>query len=243
MTATPLLLLALFVAQPPKVPLDAAGRPDFQAAMNDRLAKGITPERNANVLLWKALGPYPKGGTQLPPEYFERLGIPEPPKDGDYFVDSYRFALDRLKLDHDAAMAFYKPTDVAGERPWKAADFPRVAAWLAANEKPLAIIREAALRPAYYSPVVTKKSDAEYKSLSDALQPALWKSRELGVALRARAMLRLGEGKPDDAWQDLLTGHISAGTSPAAASLRDWSAAGSITTCRTARSRSSPTPT
>jgi len=29
---------------------------DYEAALNDRLGKGITPEKHANVLIWKALG-------------------------------------------------------------------------------------------------------------------------------------------------------------------------------------------
>jgi hypothetical protein len=204
---TPFLLLALVAAQPPKVPLDANGRPDFQAAMNDRMAKGITPAKNANELLWKALGPTPEGGAGMPPEFFERLGIPEPPKEGDYFIDLTRFARDRLKLDPDAARKFDDSAIAAGQKPWKPAEFPQVAAWLAANEKPLAVVTEATKRPLYFNPLVTKKSDTEHVSITDALIPSVQKCRELAVALRARAMLRLGEVKPDDAWQDLLTGH------------------------------------
>ena len=36
-------------------PLDQEGYVDYPAALNDRLGKGVKPERNANVLLWKAL--------------------------------------------------------------------------------------------------------------------------------------------------------------------------------------------
>ena len=39
------------------------------------------------------------------------------------------------------------------------------------------------------------------------LLPGVQKSRELGAALAARAMLRAGEGKFDDAWADLLACH------------------------------------
>ena len=34
-------------------PLDADGYVDYEAALNERLGKGVTPETNANVLLWK----------------------------------------------------------------------------------------------------------------------------------------------------------------------------------------------
>ena len=57
-------------------PVDAEGYIDYPTALNERLSKGITPENNANVLIWKALGPHPEGGT-MPPEYFKffRLAI------------------------------------------------------------------------------------------------------------------------------------------------------------------------
>jgi hypothetical protein len=38
-------------------PLDKDGYPDYAAALNDRLRQGVTPDNNANVLLWKAIGP------------------------------------------------------------------------------------------------------------------------------------------------------------------------------------------
>src|SRR5262245_10829322 len=54
-------------------PLDKHGYVDYVTALNERLSKGITPESNANVLIWKALGPHPEGAT-MPPEYFKWLG-------------------------------------------------------------------------------------------------------------------------------------------------------------------------
>ena len=43
-------------------PLDKQGYVDYVAALNERLREGITPENNANVLIWQALGPRPEGG-------------------------------------------------------------------------------------------------------------------------------------------------------------------------------------
>src|SRR2546429_6929409 len=65
-------------------PVDADGYIDYAAALNKRLGKGITPADNANVLLWKALGPQPQG-EKMPPDFFKWLGTPEPPERGDYF--------------------------------------------------------------------------------------------------------------------------------------------------------------
>src|SRR2546430_914313 len=44
-------------------PVDKDGYIDYVAALNDRLRQGVTPENNANVLIWKALGPRPEGTT------------------------------------------------------------------------------------------------------------------------------------------------------------------------------------
>src|SRR5262245_62738862 len=68
-------------------PLDKDGYVDYEAALNERLGKGITPEKNANVLLWMAMGPRPEGGTKgMPPEYFKARGIEEPPAEGSSVV-------------------------------------------------------------------------------------------------------------------------------------------------------------
>src|SRR5262245_14343689 len=56
-------------------PLDKDGYIDYAAALNERLRQGVTPANNANVLLWKAIGPHPEG-TTMPPEFFVWLGIP-----------------------------------------------------------------------------------------------------------------------------------------------------------------------
>src|SRR6516162_7270368 len=80
-------------------PLDKDGYLNYEAALNDRLGKGITPEKNANVLIWKALGPHPEGGKGMPAEFFKQLGIDEPPEKGDYLIALGAYVRDRLKLD------------------------------------------------------------------------------------------------------------------------------------------------
>ena len=94
-------------------PLDARGFVDYQAAVNDRLATGVTPETNANVLIFQALGPHPEGGT-MPPEYFRRLGIPQPPEAGEYFVGWDKYFQAHLKDPPDDVLGF-----AGDEREWK----------------------------------------------------------------------------------------------------------------------------
>src|SRR5262245_31255046 len=40
-----------------KGPVDKDGFIDYATALHERLSNGVTPENNANVLLWKAMGP------------------------------------------------------------------------------------------------------------------------------------------------------------------------------------------
>src|SRR5438067_3435981 len=206
---TPWILLALLApAQPaPKAPPAAPAATDYEAELNDRLGRGVTPERNAVVLLWKALGPTPEGGPGMPAEFFRRLGIPEPPRQGDYFVGFSTYLRDRVKLDPADFAPHFDQQSRATQRPWSAKDYPQVAAWLAVNEKPLAVAVEATRRPDYYNPLVSRRTEKDPGSLIGVLLPGVQKSRELGAALAARAMLRAGEGKFDDAWADLLACH------------------------------------
>src|SRR5262249_23084510 len=88
-----------------------------------------------------------------------------------------------------------------------AKDYPRIAAWLKLNEKPLAIVIEATKRPEYYNPLVATKTEKDRGMLIGALLPNVQRCRELVAALTARAMLLVEEGKPEEAWQNLLAAH------------------------------------
>src|ERR1700722_9488369 len=77
-------------------PLDEAGYIDYAAALNKRLREGVTPENNANVLLWKAHGPHPDGET-TPSGYFEAMGIKAPPERGEYFIDLIQYLKEHHK--------------------------------------------------------------------------------------------------------------------------------------------------
>jgi hypothetical protein len=221
MTAAPLLLSLLLPAQDrpaPKVPLgkdttvvtgplDEEGYVDYEAALNDRLGKGVRPETNANVLLWKALGPNPEGPRGMPAEYFKRLGMEEPARDGHYFVGLGAYLRDHVKLNQEQIKEGLDQQGRAGARPWAAKDYPHIAGWLEANEKPVALVVEATRRPDYFNPLVSRPGERGPGGLIGALLPGVQKCRELVAALAARAMLRTREGKFDDAWQDLLACH------------------------------------
>src|SRR5262245_24042351 len=60
-------------------PRDADGYIDYDAAINRRFGRGVTPSNNAAVLLWRVLGPGPAPykGTR-PDLYFPSLGMKPP---------------------------------------------------------------------------------------------------------------------------------------------------------------------
>src|SRR5262249_26905829 len=180
---------------------------DYESALNDRLGKGVTPERNANFLLWKALGPRPEGGAGMPAEFFKRLGMEEPPERGDYVISLSAYLRDHAKLDAEAGEPIYEQQIRAIKRPWTANDYPHLAGWLKANEKPLAVTIEATKRPDYFNPLVSRPKEKGPGGLIGVLLSGVQKCRELANALAARAMLRLAEGQLDMARQDLLTCH------------------------------------
>jgi hypothetical protein len=187
-------------------PLDKGGYIDYETALNERLGKGITPDKNANVLIWNALGPRPEG-AEVPAQFYKWLGVEAPAKEGDYFVGIQGYLKDRVKLDQGEWEAIFDQQSRATQRPWRALDFPHIAGWLKANEKPLAVAVEATKLPDYFNPLVTRKPDKGPTTLIGALLPGAQKCREIATALSARAMLRTAEGKFDDAWQDLLACH------------------------------------
>jgi hypothetical protein len=188
-------------------PLAPDGTIDYETALNERLSKGIKAADNANVLLWSAIGPRPYG-RPMPAEYFKWLGVPAPPKKGEYFSDLLAY----LNQHHPAKRPWneqelYDLLERLGQRPWTAKEHPHIAAWLKANAKSLASVGEATGKPHYYSPLVSPRTKQGASGLYGALHAAAGRSRELAQALTVRAMGRVGEGRFDEAWQDLLACH------------------------------------
>jgi len=191
-------------------PLRKDGFVNYVAALNQRSSQGVTPENNAAVLFWKALGPKEIAG-QYREKYCRMLGIPPLPEKGDYFVDHDEYATrpkdGTLSKDAKPETASRSKTwdqiERATRRPWSRREFPLLAEWLAAQEKPLALVVAASKRPRWYDPLCAD----EGTPLVCVLLPGPQNSRYVTSALCARAMLRLGEGRPEEAWQDLLACH------------------------------------
>lgn len=166
-------------------PLDESGRINYVQALVNRLGEVVRPDTNAVVPLWKAIGPIGVGFG-----YFEVLESEFPPEDGSYFVE-YAGPADEYER--------------ARRAPWTADGQPTVARWLTANEKPLAVVREAAKREHFFEPLISPLSiNGMSGGLLRAELPATHHSVPLAKALAIRALLRLREDKLDEAWTDLI---------------------------------------
>ena len=135
-------------------PLREDGYPDYVAALNQRASEGVTPENNAAVLFWKAMGP---GEIDVKDrqQYFNMLGIaPLPEKE----TTSSSLAGTSSGLRRPGARAsgptadgidpHHKQLGSAMKRPWSRTSSPALAGWLDVNAKPLARMVEASSGPA-----------------------------------------------------------------------------------------------
>ena len=120
-------------------PLRDDGTVNYLEAVNRLFSKDVTPENNACVLLYQAMGPSPEGKRQ-PDLFFRRMGIEPLPDEGKYFRPFRQWIRERPNAQADG-----KPEDdvvldretKSAERPWTKAEFPLIAAWLQDNEIPL----------------------------------------------------------------------------------------------------------
>ena len=117
----------------------------------------MRPENNANVLIWKAIGPNPAGVT-MQSGYFERMGIKSPPAVGDYFVPLRRYIETNRPGGLDSADQAHDTLHRLVISPWTAGQHADINAWLQANERPLATVVEATQRTRYYSPVIPPRN-------------------------------------------------------------------------------------
>jgi hypothetical protein len=208
-------------------PLRPDGYPDYTAALNNRASKGVTPENNAVVPFFRAMGPgmlkqefrnqagaFP--GVTVGPgmdheeylrEYCKALGIPPLPEKGEYFVAIVEYA-ETLKptkpgnRPDDENWNEIKQLFSAMKRPWRAEEFPLIAKWLAANQRPLDLLVEASTRPRWFRPLISEGGIRD-----STMTAAMNTLREVNRAQNARAMQRLKDGKFDQAWADLLAAH------------------------------------
>ena len=190
-------------------PLRDDGTVNYLEAVNRLFSKDVTPENNACVLLYQAMGPSPEGQRQ-PDLFFRRMGIEPLPDEGKYFRPLRQWIRERPNAQADG-----KPEDdvvldretKSAERPWTKAEFPLIAAWLLDNEIPLRTVALATERTRYFSPLTGRGANPDGTALIAVTLPGIQRSREFARALASRAMWELAEGSQVDAWRDLMTMH------------------------------------
>ena len=189
-------------------PLRPDGYPDYVAALNQRMSQGVTPENNAAVPLLKALGP--KGvKKERRDKFFQQLGMTAIPDDGAYLVAQEEMIGHRERhnlagaavLDAETLAAQFK---TVRERPWKSDEFPIIAHWLKINEEPLRLVQEASNRKKCFVPLMTLN---EKPLLNGLYREELNDASNAADCLMIRALLKVGQGKISDAWQDVLCCH------------------------------------
>lgn len=189
-------------------PLDADGYPDYVAALNRHCSREVTPENNAAVLFWKAFGPA-KIDPDRRAQHFKLLGIAPLPAEGEYFRTSDRqVEIHETQPNSDPSEAgehepLYVQHGSTMQRPWSSEEFPIWAEWLKVNERPMELLVEASKRSRRFDPWFHYKDE----DTIDVAMPVIYQYREAVRAFTARAMLRIQEGKVNEAWEDLLTCH------------------------------------
>ena len=190
-------------------PLTEDGYVDYVAAFNDHLSKGVTPETNAAVACWQAVGPDDVGlghDEKFRKRFFNSLEIDEPPTKGKYFVSLWQMAQIKavrndMGTDADAVFEIYnRHLSEVMSAPWKAEAFPSHARWIEANEDVLDRLLAVLHRKHSYIPQIPCKDEM----ILAVRSPFSSSSREVARILVTRAMSRAGVGDIDSAWQNLL---------------------------------------
>jgi hypothetical protein len=111
-----------------------------------------------------------------------------------------------VEWDDVNARLIEKVLDESMNRPWTSAQLPPIADWIRENQAPLDLIVEASRRPRFYAPSPTLLNN-DRDLLIAVLLPIQQHTRSAARSLSVRAMWHLGEGRPMEAWDDILAIH------------------------------------
>ena len=184
-------------------PQKESGEIDYVEWMDQRDRGNVNSENNALVAILEALGP-----AEIPvlngfrKKYFEKLGIPILPDDGDYLVPigkwSQANAAGSLPVTNSPPAAQITVNYTASKaKMWSAKEFPSLAKWLSQNDAHIDLFVRASRRKYFYEPSI---GDIGYS----VLLPSTQSMRTVGHCLLTRAMFRLSAGDKNGCTQDLL---------------------------------------
>lgn len=179
-------------------PLDEDGFPDYIAAVNRRHSKGVTPENNTAVLLFRAYGP-----TDIEKEhrkeFFKALGMDALPVEGEYCVSQLDFEERLRKQGVKLPYGDLGIAPVFSEVPWKRTEQQLRAQWLDENRKPLRLAMEASRRQKFFVPVQPPYLLTDYSAVTPG--------RQAVRLLVPRGLMHIGEGRLDAARDHALAIH------------------------------------
>ncbi len=189
-------------------PVGEDGYVDYQAALNARLSKGVTPENNSALLMLKAFG------TKIIDEPIRTktlaaMSAENLTENGEGFVrlDDYmreKYPEEDLKgekVGENASDAVDRQESEASSRPWSKKEFPRLAEWLAVNDAALKTIEDASKKERHFIPAVSVGK----KGLEESLNVGVMEYRSALKALDIRAMNHAYFDRTEDAWRDIMT--------------------------------------
>ncbi|MCA8987633.1 MAG: hypothetical protein KDA78_08345 [Planctomycetaceae bacterium] len=198
-------------------PLKENGLPDYLQVINNHRGEGVTAETNAFIPLWQVLGRFSRVENEaFDLELAKTLGVEAPERGTETFIPSsflINEAIDariegsaknhdelREEMDEQFASAL--------KEPWKSETHPVPLLWIGANEKALESVHAAVNRPHYYRPLIlVDDGEPESMLLISSLLPDVQQMRDLARLQVTRAYWHAGEGRLDQAVEDLLDTH------------------------------------
>lgn len=198
-------------------PLRPDGLVDYEQALVDMQGNDVVPENNAAIPLLQAMWPC----ELLPAEQplictALRMPVPTSPgmepinrKENLAAIAAWLNQQRNVQAGDDESpptdnSAAQATLDRAGSAPWTRPQLPPLADWLDQQTVHFDKLHEINQRTQYFLPSPTLLQQKQDYLLGLRLE-MIQSQREASRALSARAMLRIGEGKPRAAWEDIQT--------------------------------------
>lgn len=201
-------------------PVDEDGYVDYLAALNQQQQAIKHLDDNAAVVFCQVFKPPVSLGTVERAEKYHRevirfLGLADMPPGGPFFLSGDDFVKEEnvrrakagfppIPESGDGAVptrgSFDFELEHSNKGPWPAARFPLIAAWLQDNETPLEKFIAGTRRTRFALPLVSDDHPPILLGVYGGMSYDCMKAQQ---ALTRRALLRLGKGQFDSAWNDI----------------------------------------
>ena len=171
-------------------PISSNGGINYVRALNQLACKGVTGSNNAAVLLIRAVGPgqFPER-TWYGKNILRQLDMPPFAPSASRLI-SLSDWIEKHPLPANSSRDARRRMELRlGSEPWTATNYPVIAQWIRANNRPLLLLAQATRRPRYYVPL-----ESPDHGLVHARVPLLRPLTRLTSVAAMRGMLRLGQG-------------------------------------------------